>query len=86
MEIKPGVRAWVQSGPFAGFHAQVIQFNGNGTALVSVDIFGRSTPTELDPGVLGSSPPGAGMSGVREPRRPLSPSDSASTFAPPPAD
>jgi hypothetical protein len=76
MQIRPGDTAWVQGGPFVGFQGQVVALNLDGTALVNVDVFGRSSPVEFDAGLLGSSPPGSGTSGVREPRRPLSPTDS----------
>jgi hypothetical protein len=86
MHLEPGELAWVQSGPFAGFQGQIVELNRNSTALVSLDIFGRSTPTELDPAVLGSWTPDSGVAGVREPRRPLPPTDTASISAPLPSD
>jgi hypothetical protein len=86
MQINPGDTAWVQGGPFAGFQATVIQLDADGTARVDLDIFGRSTPAEVSANLLGSSPPDSGVSGVREPRRPLSPMDSAAISATPPSE
>jgi hypothetical protein len=86
MQVQPGDTAWVQRGPFVGFQGQVVKLNLDGTALVKLDIFGRSTPAEFDPGQLGSSPPDSGISGVREPRRPLSPADSEAVAAPLPEE
>ena len=86
MGMKPGDTAWVQRGPFVGFRGQVVLVSDDGTALVSVDLFGRPTPTEMDVGLLGSSPPDPGLSGVREPRRPLSPPGSGGIAAPLPEE
>jgi transcription antitermination factor NusG len=38
MRINPGDTAWVQGGPFAGFHATIIQLDADGTARVALDI------------------------------------------------
>ena len=86
MQLKPGDTTWVQRGPFVGFEGRVMQLHHDGTALVKLDIFGRSAPVELDADMLGGSPPGSGASGVREPRRPLSPTSSAAISAPLPAE
>jgi hypothetical protein len=83
MRVSPGDTAWVQRGPFAGFLATIIQLDANGTAHVDLDVFGRSTPAEVSVDLLDLFPPGSGAAGVREPRRPLSPMDSAATSATP---
>jgi hypothetical protein len=69
-----------------GFRRHVMQHNQDGIALVKLDIFGRSTTAELDTDLLGSSPPDSGLSGIREPRRPLSPTNSAALSTPLPKE
>ena len=82
MQVKPGDTAWVQGGPFMGFQGQVVQINLDGTAMIQLDVFGRSARAELNPDLLGLAPPDSGVAGVREPRRPIAPADAAAISAP----
>jgi cytochrome P450 len=58
---------------------------GPSSLVISFSSRKRDEPrrgTAFDPGLLGSSPSGSGTSGVREPRRPLTPADSDAVAAP----
>jgi hypothetical protein len=86
MQWKIGDLAWVQAGPFAGFHGKIVELDPAGTARVNLWIFRRPTPAELQIDHLGSSSPDAGATGVREPRRPPSPRGSGPIASPLPEE
>lgn len=46
--ITPGERVMIIEGPFADFHATVVEAVGMDAARVLIDIFGRQTPAEFD--------------------------------------
>src|SRR5688572_21165762 len=73
VQAGPGDAVRVTSGPFSGFSGLFVELLADERARVLLDVFGRGLSTELRLDEFDGGGPGSGGSGVREPRRPLTP-------------